>query len=112
MDSTRKATCATYCLASPIIPSTASKNCSPGMSRPKLLHTHSTLPDRSFLLSRRPSPAAYCKGCLRTVHKRSGGEGGIVSVVVEREVRVGERWYVSCFQRLLSIRRNRQCLCG
>jgi hypothetical protein len=29
----------------------------------------------------------------------SGGEGGIVSVVVEREVRVGERWYVSCFQR-------------
>ncbi len=24
--------------------------------------------------------------------------GGIATVVVEREVRVGERWYVSCFQ--------------
>ena len=28
----------------------------------------------------------------------NGGEGGIATVVVEREVRVGERWYVSCFQ--------------
>jgi hypothetical protein len=27
----------------------------------------------------------------------SGGGGGIGTVVVEREVRVGERWYVSCF---------------
>jgi hypothetical protein len=26
------------------------------------------------------------------------GERGIATVVVEREVRVGERWYVSCFQ--------------
>jgi len=25
--------------------------------------------------------------------------GGIATVVAEREVRVGERWYVSCFQR-------------
>jgi hypothetical protein len=24
--------------------------------------------------------------------------GGIATVVVEREVRVGERWYVYCFQ--------------
>jgi hypothetical protein len=39
--------------------STASRNFSHGMSRPKLPHTHSTLPDRSYLLSRRPSPVAY-----------------------------------------------------
>jgi hypothetical protein len=25
--------------------------------------------------------------------------GGIAIVVVEREVTIGERWYVSCFQR-------------
>jgi hypothetical protein len=42
----------------------------------------------------------------------SGGEGGIVSVVAEREVRVGERWYASCFQRRFPIRGNRLCLCG
>ena len=34
-----------------------------------------------------------------SVALRNGGEGGIATVVVEREVRVGERWYVSCFQR-------------
>ena len=56
MDSTQKATCAPYCLASRIIPSTASRICSPGMSRPTLPHTHSTPLDRSYLLSRRPSP--------------------------------------------------------
>jgi hypothetical protein len=38
--------------------------------------------------------------------------GGIATVVVDEEVRIGERWFVSCFQRRLSIRRNRQCLCG
>jgi hypothetical protein len=42
----------------------------------------------------------------------SGGEGGIATVVVEGEVRVGQRWYVSCFQRTVSIWRNRQYLCG
>ena len=43
---------------------------------------------------------------------QNGGEGGIATVVVEREVRVGERWYVSCLQRVFTISRNRQCLCG
>jgi hypothetical protein len=38
--------------------------------------------------------------------------GGIATVVVEREVRVVERWYASCFQCRFSIRRNRQRLCG
>ena len=37
--------------------------------------------------------------------------GGIRTVVVEWEVRVGERWYVSCFQRVFTIRKNRECLC-
>jgi len=36
---------------------------------------------------------------LNAIRKNSGGEGGIATVVVEREVRVGECWYVSCFQR-------------
>jgi hypothetical protein len=38
--------------------------------------------------------------------------GGIASVVAEREVRVGERWYVSRLQRGLTIRGDRQCLRG
>ncbi len=38
--------------------------------------------------------------------------GGIATVVVKREVTVGERWYVSRFQRCFAIERNRQCLCG
>jgi hypothetical protein len=41
-----------------------------------------------------------------------GGEGEIEALVGEREATVGERWYVSCFQRALTIRRNRQCSCG
>jgi len=39
------------------------------MSRPKPPHTHSTLLDRSYLLSRRPSPVAY-----EITEKESGGE--------------------------------------
>src|SRR5438445_13386019 len=42
---TRKATCATHCLASPIILSIASRNFCPGMSRRKPRLTHSTLLD-------------------------------------------------------------------
>jgi hypothetical protein len=47
------------CSASQNTRSTASKNFSPGMSRPKLLHTHSTLLDRADLMSRRPRDDAY-----------------------------------------------------
>jgi hypothetical protein len=38
-----------------------------------------------------------CSPRVFTVFLRYGGGGGIGTVVVEREVRVGERWYVSCF---------------
>jgi len=48
------------------------------MSRPKLLHTHSTLPDRSYLTSRRPSPDAYSLSQGRPFCSRGN--------VVEREV--------------------------
>jgi len=44
--------------------------------------------------------------------EESGGEGGIATIVVEQEVRVGERQYVSSFQRRFPIRRNRHCLRG
>ena len=40
-----------------------------------------------------------------------GGEGGIVAPVAEWEVRVGERWDVSCFQHGCLISKNRECLC-
>jgi hypothetical protein len=41
------------------------------MSRPKLLHTHSTLLDRSYLTPRRPRNDAY--GCsLKTIVQYSG----------------------------------------
>ena len=52
------------------------------------------------------------KSCLEGARGISGGEGGIVVAVVEGQVTVGERWYVSCFQRGFTIRGNRQCLCG
>jgi hypothetical protein len=48
---------------------------------------------------------------LRWMQREIWRRGGIATVVAEREVRMGERWYVSCFQRGFTIRRNRQCLC-
>jgi hypothetical protein len=44
-----------------------SENFSPGMSRPKVLHTHSTLLDRSYLTPRRPRNDAYVKATFCTV---------------------------------------------
>jgi hypothetical protein len=36
----------------------------------------------------------YCEVILNMTAER-----GVATVVAEREARVGERWYVSCFQR-------------
>src|SRR5882672_8808478 len=66
MESIRRVICGTFCPASQNTRSTASKNFSPGMSRPKLLHTHSTLLDRADLMSRRPRDDAYLSRQLET----------------------------------------------
>ncbi len=48
---------------------------------------------------------------MRPSRPLSGGGGGIVSPFGEWEARVGERWYVSCYQHAFSICANPLTLC-
>src|SRR5262245_10247135 len=66
MESTRKPTCGMFCHALPSIPSIASKNCCPGMSRPQSINIHPPQPEASRLT---------CADGLRLTHTDPANNG-------------------------------------